>query len=91
MTTNTSAPQKLYLMQLSISTVPTANRTLEMVLGCYLIETNDGKHILIDSGFPADVPLPQGAPPAQQKKNATCEIAPDREPLFKQRVWRAAA
>ncbi|HEX3640527.1 MAG TPA: N-acyl homoserine lactonase family protein [Ktedonobacteraceae bacterium] len=69
MTTNTSAPQKLYLMQLSTSTVPTANRTLEMVLGCYLIETNDGKHILIDSGFPADVPLPQGAPPAQQEKN----------------------
>jgi N-acyl homoserine lactone hydrolase len=69
MTTNTSAPQKLYLLQLGTSTVPVAGRTLEMVLGCYLVETSDGKHILIDSGLPADVPLPPGAVPPAQEKN----------------------
>ncbi len=31
-----------------------------MVLGCYLVETGDGKHVLIDTGYPADVPLPPG-------------------------------
>jgi N-acyl homoserine lactone hydrolase len=68
MTTNTSAPQKLYLMQLGTSTVSVAGRTLEMVLGCYLVETSDGKHILIDSGLPADVPLPAGTPPAEHEQ-----------------------
>ncbi len=68
MTTNTSAPQKLYLMQLGTSTVSVAGRTLEMVLGCYLVETSDGKHILIDSGLPADVPLPAGRPPAEHEQ-----------------------
>jgi len=31
---------------------------MEMVLGCYLVETSDGKHILIDSGMAADAPRP---------------------------------
>ena len=75
MTTNTSAPQKLYLMQLSTSTISGATRTLEMVLGCYLVETSDGKHILIDSGLPADVPLPPGTPPASQGKNVVEHLA----------------
>lgn len=75
MTTNTSAPQKLYLMQLSTSTVRGASRTLEMVCGCYLVETHDGKHILIDSGLPADVPLPPGTPPAENGKNVIEHLA----------------
>jgi N-acyl homoserine lactone hydrolase len=70
MTIHTSAPQKLYLLQLSISTVPIgAGRTLEMVSGCYLIETGDGRHILIDSGLPADVQMLAGMPPAREKKD----------------------
>ncbi|HEY5005031.1 MAG TPA: N-acyl homoserine lactonase family protein [Ktedonobacteraceae bacterium] len=70
MTIHTSAPQKLYLLQLSISSVPAgAGRTLEMASGCYLIETDDGRHILIDSGLPADIPIPAGAPPAREKKD----------------------
>src|SRR6266566_7864213 len=69
MTLINATPQRLYLMQLSTSTVPAAGRTLEMVLGCYLVEISDGKHILIDSGLPADVPLPPGAPPAEHEKN----------------------
>ena len=39
--TNTKAtPEKLYLLQLSATTVPIGpNRTLEMSLGCYLVQT----------------------------------------------------
>lgn len=75
MTTNTSAPQELYLIQLSTSTLPVAGRRLEMVLGCYLVETSDGKHILVDSGFPADVPLPPGTPPAHYETNVIEQLA----------------
>jgi N-acyl homoserine lactone hydrolase len=75
MTTNISAPQKLYLLQLSTTTLPGATRTLEMVLGCYLIETGDGKHMLIDSGFPPDVAPPPGTPPAKNEKNVIEHLA----------------
>jgi N-acyl homoserine lactone hydrolase len=53
-------------MQLSTSTVPVAGGKLDMVLGCYLVVTCDGKYILVDSGFPADVPE---RPPAENEKN----------------------
>ncbi|MBV9259130.1 MAG: N-acyl homoserine lactonase family protein [Ktedonobacteraceae bacterium] len=69
MSTNIFAPQRLYLLQLGRATVPAADRTLEMVLGCYLVETSDGKHILIDSGLPADVAAPAGVPSDRQEKN----------------------
>ena len=69
MTMSSETPQRLYLLQLGTSTVPGAGRTLEMVLGCYLVETSDGRHILIDSGLPADAPLPPGAVPSAQGKN----------------------
>src|SRR5579884_4142999 len=65
-----SFPRKLYLLQLSTATVPAgAGRTLEMVLGCYLVETADGKHVLIDTGLGADAPLPPGTPPAGNREN----------------------
>ena len=61
--------QRLYLLQLSTTTIPTASgQKLEMVSGCYLIQTNDGKNILVDSGLPADYAQP-GMPPAENKKN----------------------
>jgi N-acyl homoserine lactone hydrolase len=75
MTTSSSAPRKLYLLELSTSTVTGAGRTLEMVLGCYLIETFDGKHILIDSGYPPDVPLPAGVPPAANQRTVIEHLA----------------
>jgi N-acyl homoserine lactone hydrolase len=53
MSTGPSTPQKLYLLQIATSTVPGASRMLEMVLGCYLVETSDGKHILIPRGSTA--------------------------------------
>ncbi len=64
-----ATPQRLCLLPLSTTTVPGAIRTLEMVSGSYLIETSDGKHILIDSGLPADAPQPPGAPPTENRKN----------------------
>ena len=69
MTMSSETPQRLYLLQLGTSTVPGVGRTLEMVLGCYLVETSNGRHILIDSGLPADAPLPPGAVPSAQGKN----------------------
>jgi N-acyl homoserine lactone hydrolase len=69
MNKNVSSPQKMYLLQLSTFTVTSGPHTLEMVRGCYLIETGDGKHILIDSGFPADVTPEPGTPQAQHEKN----------------------
>src|SRR6266487_6757907 len=69
MTMSSETPQRLYLLQLGTSTVPGVGRTLEMVLGCYLVETSDGRHILIDSGLPAAAPLPPGAVPSARGKN----------------------
>lgn len=70
-----ASPRRLYLLRLSTSTIPLAGGTLEMVSGCYLVETGDGRHILIDSGLPADAPLPPGAPPAQNKRNVLQHLA----------------
>src|SRR5579883_1149777 len=70
MTLINTAPQRLYLMQLSITTVPLpSGQSLSMSSGCYLVQTGDGKNILIDSGSPADYSLPSGMPPARQEKN----------------------
>jgi N-acyl homoserine lactone hydrolase len=61
--------QRLYLLQLSTTAIPTASgQKLEMVSGCYLIQTTDGKNILVDSGLPADYAQP-GMPPAENEKN----------------------
>src|SRR5262249_29838175 len=46
-----------------------------MVLGCYLIETGDGKHILIDSGLPPDVPRPPAMGSAEREKNVIAHLA----------------
>jgi len=56
MATNSSAPQKLYLLQLMTTTLRLPNATLDMVLGCYLVENGDGRRVLIDSGYPPDLP-----------------------------------
>jgi N-acyl homoserine lactone hydrolase len=48
MTTSTSGPLRLYLMR--VATISVGPYTLPVP--CYLIQTRDGKNILIDSGFP---------------------------------------
>jgi N-acyl homoserine lactone hydrolase len=72
---STPTPRKLSLLQLSTTSVPTAGGPLKMVSGCYLVETSDGKHILIDSGLPADIEPSAGAPPAENKKNVLEHLA----------------
>jgi len=75
MTTNNDCPKRLYLLELSASTVPIGpGRTLEMVLGCYLVQTRDGRQILVDSGMAADA-RPPGSPPARNEKNVLEHLA----------------
>jgi len=75
MKTNIAGPGRLYLMQLSTTTVPLPQgRTMEMVLPCYLVEMSDGRHILIDTGMAAGA-RPQGAPKAENEKNVLEHLA----------------
>lgn len=48
MMTTEATPQRLYLMQ--VATIRAGDETVPV--NCYLIQLSDGKHILIDSGFP---------------------------------------
>lgn len=67
---NSDSPRKLYLLQLSASTLPLpGGRTLEMICAAYLLETRAGKHILIDTGLPPDFARPAGAPLSRENKN----------------------
>ena len=76
MTANHARPQKLYLFQLSATTVPIApGRSLEMSLGCYLVQMSDGKNILIDTGIAPDYPKPEGAPPSRNETNVIEQLA----------------
>ncbi|HEX4716735.1 MAG TPA: MBL fold metallo-hydrolase, partial [Ktedonobacteraceae bacterium] len=57
---NSATPQRLYLMQVAAAPPP-----LSIPIGCYLIQTGDGRNILVDSGLPANihtVQLPPGLP-----------------------------
>ncbi|MBO0782498.1 MAG: N-acyl homoserine lactonase family protein [Ktedonobacteraceae bacterium] len=69
MTTSASQVQRLYLIHVATSpSVP-----------CYLVQTSDGKNVLIDSGFPEG--FPQGfqrspnLPPPQLRKNVVEQLA----------------
>lgn len=75
MTKSSGGPKRLYLLELSASTVPIGSgRTLEMVLGCYLVLTADGRQILVDSGMAADA-HPAGLSPARNEKNVVEHLA----------------
>lgn len=68
--------QRLYLLQLSTTTIPlAAGQTLAMASGCYLVQTSDGKNILIDSGLPADYTPPPGTPPAENNRTVLEHLA----------------
>jgi N-acyl homoserine lactone hydrolase len=69
-----ASPQRLYLLLLGTTSIPLASGTLEMVLGCYLIQMSDGKHILIDSGLPADYTPPAGMPPSEHESNVVEQL-----------------
>ena len=72
----TGAPDRLYLLQLSTTSIPLpTGQSLAMSSGCYLVRTTDGKHILIDSGLPADYVAPPGTPPARNEQNVLQHLA----------------
>lgn len=75
MVTISAMPQRLYLMQLGITTIPVASGTVAMSSGCYLVQTGDEKNILIDSGLPADYTPPPGAPPTENTRNVIEHLA----------------
>jgi N-acyl homoserine lactone hydrolase len=71
-----SMPELLYLIQLGRANLPLpSGQTLAMSRGCYLVQTSDGKNILIDSGLPADYTPPPGSPPAEPGKNVLEHLA----------------
>ncbi len=65
----TSAPQRLYLLQ--VASLP----PLDMPAVCYLVQTGDGKNILIDSGLPDNIQLPPGMPGPEMGKNVIEQLA----------------
>src|SRR2546423_2810418 len=64
-----TTPVRLYLIRLSVTSLPIASGVLEMVTACYLVQMSDGKNILIDTGLPADYTPPPGTPPAEYETN----------------------
>ena len=75
MTQSSTTPQRLYLMQLGTSTIPTTPQPTPASAGCYLVQTSDGKNILIDSGLPAGYTPPPGTPPTGNEKNVLEHLA----------------
>jgi N-acyl homoserine lactone hydrolase len=75
MTMINAAPQRLYLMQLGTGTIPTTPEPTPGSRGCYLVQTSDGKNILIDSGLAVDYTPPPGMPPTEQGKNVLEHLA----------------
>jgi N-acyl homoserine lactone hydrolase len=71
-----AAPKKLYLFQLSATTVPIApDRSIEMILPCYLVQTSDNRNILIDTGMAPDFPKPAGFPPSREECTVLDQLA----------------
>jgi len=60
-------PEKLYLFELSTTSVPIGpDRVMQMVLPCYLIKTVSGRHILIDTGIAPDARSTTGPQPRSE-------------------------
>ncbi|QBD80743.1 N-acyl homoserine lactonase family protein [Ktedonosporobacter rubrisoli] len=56
MSSQTALPQRLYLMQ--VATRHAADMPWPIPYPCYLIQLSDGKYILIDTGWPEGLSLP---------------------------------
>ena len=67
MTTSTPGPQRLYLMR--VATMTMFRGSFVAPVPCYLIQTGDGKNILIDSGLPLNI-----QPPAEMAAQFTIEF-----------------
>jgi N-acyl homoserine lactone hydrolase len=67
MSQNVSALQRLYLMQVAFLPL------YQIPIVCYLVQTEDGKNILIDSGIPEVIP--DDSPPFDMKQNVIEQLA----------------
>ncbi len=65
MTQNTQV-ERLYLLLLGMTTIPTAAGPLVLSSGSYLLRLKDGRNVLVDTGTPADF-TPPGPSPSQEK------------------------
>lgn len=74
MALNNASPQRLYLMQVESTAFPAGGSLYGMVV-CYLIQTSDGKNVLIDSGIPADYQPPPGVVRHTHERNVIRELA----------------
>ena len=71
-----TALRRLYLFLLSTTTVPLpSEQTLDLSSGCYLVQTGDGKNILIDSGLAPDYSPPPGTPKPEHEKPVLAHLA----------------
>jgi N-acyl homoserine lactone hydrolase len=75
MSANANGPKRLYLMRLASGTVPAGEQTIEMSLGCYLVQMADGTNVLIDTGLPEGFELPAEMPPLRNEPNVVEQLA----------------
>ncbi len=80
--TQGASPSRLYLIQLGTGSAPIGDQRLAMSFGCYLVQTENGKNILIDTGLAPDFALPPDMPPLTIAPNvieqlATLDLQPD--------------
>jgi N-acyl homoserine lactone hydrolase len=67
---STATPQRLYLMKVAALPPPTNTPAV-----CYLIQTSDGKNILVDSGIPDPDQLPPDMPSPVVGANVIDQLA----------------
>jgi N-acyl homoserine lactone hydrolase len=67
-------PTRLYLMQLGTSFIPTKPHASPGSAGCYLIQMDDARNILVDSGLPPDYVQPPGSPPIENTKDVLTHL-----------------
>jgi N-acyl homoserine lactone hydrolase len=70
MNPTTAIPQRMYLMEVARVGAP-MNRPVV----AYLVQTADGKNILIDTGLDQNAPIPPGFPPVEWGKNVIEQLA----------------
>ena len=70
MNSNTSRPERLYLME-----VARVGQPMNRPVVAYLIQTVDGKNILIDTGLATNAPIPPGFPTVQFHKTVIEQLA----------------
>ena len=68
-----SKPRRLYLLPVETTTVSLGSSLYGMVV-CYLIQTSDGRNILVDSGIPSDYQPPVGALPHTHETNVVARL-----------------